>query len=178
MVIAEILETHLEELADLWMRRQAAADSPDYVTHDVVELDRRIEAHLDGLLLHGDAIVPLLEAGIAGDDPAMVFAACLVLLELHTEDAARSVIESLLEAEAESLDAIGRALCEGKIDLVRQSLQQAVESAPLATCVTAAEALAFHGLLDPGCQRWREGLANDSEDVRRAAWRVVALVGS
>jgi hypothetical protein len=113
-------------------------------------LEERIAAHLDGLLLAGEAAIPTLEAGLADEDPQNVFAAAYVLLALRIPTAAQRVAEAFLHVEAEGLEALSQSLCHGPIDLIEQPLRRAAASAPAPVAVAALEALAFHGRPAPG----------------------------
>ena len=55
MTIPAILDRHAEEAALLWIQRDGAVVAPHYNLRSLTELDERIEAHLDGLRIAGDA---------------------------------------------------------------------------------------------------------------------------
>ena len=128
-IIPEVYAKHLEEFQFLWGQRQAALRSPDFTLRDVGLLERRLAAHRDGLLLAGEAAIPVLEAGLTGDDPTAVFAAAYVLLALRTQAAAERVMGAFLQAGAEKLEAFRQALCHGPIDLIERPLREAAASA-------------------------------------------------
>ncbi len=50
-VIPYVIERHVDEASFLWERRQRASISPIYDFGDVVEIDERLEANLDGIIL-------------------------------------------------------------------------------------------------------------------------------
>jgi len=52
-VIDSILEQHAEEASFLWSQRDRGTDAPQYPRRDLVRLDERVEAHLDGLRVAG-----------------------------------------------------------------------------------------------------------------------------
>jgi uncharacterized protein (TIGR02270 family) len=54
-VLEHIVEQHAEEAAFLWTQRDAATDAPHYKRHHLARLDERVEAHVDGLRVAGDA---------------------------------------------------------------------------------------------------------------------------
>ena len=56
MVIAEIVSQHAEEAASLWLLRSDALRAPHYVLKDIAKRNGRVEAHLDGLSVAGEAI--------------------------------------------------------------------------------------------------------------------------
>ena len=55
MIIEDIIIQHAEDAAFLWLLRDAAVTQPHYDLDDLAELDNRVEAHLDGLRIAGDA---------------------------------------------------------------------------------------------------------------------------
>jgi uncharacterized protein (TIGR02270 family) len=54
-VLEHIVEQHAEEAAFLWTQRDAATDAPHYKRHHLARLDERVEAHVDGLRVAGEA---------------------------------------------------------------------------------------------------------------------------
>ena len=55
MIIDEIVSQHAEEAALLWLPRSNAVSAPHYSLKDLAKLDGRVEAHLDGLRVAGEA---------------------------------------------------------------------------------------------------------------------------
>lgn len=53
-MIRHIVSQHVEEAAFLWLLRDSAVGQPHYSIDDLENLDRRIEAHLDGLRIAGN----------------------------------------------------------------------------------------------------------------------------
>ncbi|WP_372623352.1 TIGR02270 family protein [Falsiroseomonas sp.] len=54
-VLEHIVEQHAEGAAFLWTQRDAAVEAPHYSAQYLVRLDERLEAHLDGLRVAGEA---------------------------------------------------------------------------------------------------------------------------
>ena len=54
-IISVVIEQHAEEAAFLWLLRSGAVQKPNYDLNDLTELDNRVEAHVDGLRIAGDA---------------------------------------------------------------------------------------------------------------------------
>jgi len=177
-VIPDILEEHFEELEFLWGQRQEALQSPEYTLLELLELEERIEAHMQGLLVGGENTIPLIEEGLSQDDPQLAFAAAYALLRLGIESAAQKVMEAFLQAEGTQLDGVGQALCHGPIDMVMGRLQEALSSAAAPVAASAAEALAFHKKLDPRTPRLAEFPQDENAQVRRAVWRLIMLVST
>ncbi len=53
-IILDIVSTHAEEAAFLWLLRDAAVHAPHYKPWELSRLDNRVEAHIDGLRIGGD----------------------------------------------------------------------------------------------------------------------------
>lgn len=176
-MIPELLQTHLEELQFLSGQFQNALRSPDYRRCDLKPLAKRFAAHLDGIIVAGEAAAPLLEAGLAAEEPQAAFAAAYVLLRMNANTGQR-VLDAFLQAKAGQLEGICRALCQSALGTRVDSLRQAVTSSPATIAVAAAEVLAFHRVLGPLAKRLDEFLKDENPDVRRYAWRVTALLGT
>ena len=162
----------------LWELRQSALRDPDYLLEDVAELDERIEAHVDGLVLGAEHARPILEEGIGGDEASVVFAAAYVLLRLQDQPAADLVIDTLLEAQDEQVDGLRQALSQGPLDLVGERLKELYESGSAKIAVAVAEVFASRGRLQPMASRLRDFYEDEDAAIRRAAWRITALVGT
>ena len=81
-VLDHIVEQHAEETAFLWSLRDAATTAPHYKRHHLARLDERLEAHVDGLRVAGEAgwqiAVSQLERH---SDNGELFSAALLALE-------------------------------------------------------------------------------------------------
>jgi uncharacterized protein (TIGR02270 family) len=169
---------YFEELGFLWGQRRRALDSPKRTLRELKDLEDRIEAHVDALVVAGEQVVSMAESALSADDPLAVFAAAYALLRQETVPAAQAVMQAFLQAKESQLDALSEALCQGPIDRVMVPLRQALASADPPIAAAAAEVLAFHGRLDPKEQRLVEFCGDASPQARRAAWRAIALVGA
>ncbi|MGK3992641.1 TIGR02270 family protein [Sorangium sp. So ce1024] len=78
---AEIYEQHALEAAFLWSYRDAAVVDPLYDLESLGELDERLEAHVDGLRLAGDAGWEICRGAIDEDDPGSLFAPMVLAVE-------------------------------------------------------------------------------------------------
>jgi uncharacterized protein (TIGR02270 family) len=54
-IIRDVVEQHAEDAAFLWNLRDAATDEPHYALRHLATLEERIEAHIDGLRVAGEA---------------------------------------------------------------------------------------------------------------------------
>jgi uncharacterized protein (TIGR02270 family) len=79
---ADIFEQHAREASFLWILRDSAVTDPLYDLADLCELDERIEAHIDGLRLAGDAGWEACKNSLAeAEEGGEVFAAALIAIE-------------------------------------------------------------------------------------------------
>jgi uncharacterized protein (TIGR02270 family) len=80
-LIESVVAQHAEEAAFLWLLRDAAVRAPHYKLRDLATLDNRVEAHIDGLRVAGEAGWAICAAGLAHEEPGEVFAAGVLALE-------------------------------------------------------------------------------------------------
>jgi uncharacterized protein (TIGR02270 family) len=102
-VIPAVLDRHAEEAAFLWLLRSRAVGLPQFTLRRLVELDQRVEAHVDGLRVAGEP--GWRRAWQEFEDrpePGEAFAAAV----LAFEGANTGAIEKLLAA-VEAIPALG-----------------------------------------------------------------------
>jgi hypothetical protein len=166
---------HFEELEFLLAQRAAALASPERSLEHMYELEERIDAHLDGLILGAQHAVPLLQEAIEGEEPGPVEAAAYALLWMRSPETARLVIKALAGAEPPKAAAICHALCHAPIDLTAEDLQSLLDGSPV-SATAAAATLAYHGQLKADPQRLAELSTADDPGIRAATWRLAALL--
>jgi len=82
MILFDILEEHIEEADFLWQQRANALASHDYTLDELAEVEERLLAHLDGLVLGEKAAWGLIEPKLmGGGEVGEVFAAAFVALD-------------------------------------------------------------------------------------------------
>jgi uncharacterized protein (TIGR02270 family) len=176
--IPELLVVHAEELAHLWGRRRQATNSPALTLRDLADLNERIEAHTQGLLVARDLLAGYLEPGLAAQERDEVFAAAYALLRANDPKYARVVVSAFNEAKAERLAGLRDALSLAGIALIEREMQQVISSGDAPHAVSAAAVLASHKRLDPVPERITE-LAGDADpNTATVAWQVVAALGN
>jgi uncharacterized protein (TIGR02270 family) len=74
----EICEEHAQQAAFLWLLRDNAARDTAYDLAELAELDERVEAHLDGLRLAGEAGWNACVAQLADPEGGEVFGAAVI----------------------------------------------------------------------------------------------------
>ena len=107
----DLLEEHLEEAEFLWGQRDNALYSGDYDLADLAKLEKRLNAHLDGLSIGGARTIQLLEPELEGDDVYRIAAAAAGLLSLESEPANSLIFDSAAETSNETQVGFVMALC-------------------------------------------------------------------
>jgi len=177
-LIADILVEHYEELEFLWGQRQSALDAPAYSMRELVDLQERIEAHVQGLLIGGEQVIPLLVEGLSADDPSLAFAAGYPLLRLNQPDPARLVLDAFVRAHGGRLDGLRQALCHGPVSSTLRRVRTAARSAEPLVAPAALEVLAFQSPSDCEADLLVHFLRHDTPEMRRGGWRVAELLKS
>jgi uncharacterized protein (TIGR02270 family) len=174
-LLVDVLEEHLDDLDHLLRQRRTALRSPLYTLNQLNDIDRRIDAHADGLTIGGRRTEALAVERLAADDRGLLVAAAFALLRLDEPSGPIAVLDALRAAESPRAEALGEALCLGSIAAVEVGLEEALRSGAPDVAVAAAEALAHAGHLDAQAPRLPMLLADGSPEVRASGWRAIAL---
>jgi len=100
--LPDILEQHLEELDELLARRAHGFRTGAPQAKQVADLDARILAHADGLVVAGAEAVPLLRKMLEEGDPGQVVAAAFALTRSSEEGVAGKAVAQLGSAEGDA----------------------------------------------------------------------------
>ena len=174
--IPDILEEHLEELEFLWGQRQNALRDPDYTLKAFWDLEERIEAHLQGVLVPGDSPMPLLEEGLRAEDSLAVFAAAYSLLRKNAERATSLVLDHFPDSNGERLAGLREALSYAPADRTQKDIEPYQRSENVARAAAATEILAFHSALRDR-EDIKKFLGDPDANVRECGWRLVGYLG-
>lgn len=169
-----LLEEHFEELQMLWELRSSVLRDPDYRRSDLAELDERIEAHVDGLVLAETNAHPLLLEGLQSPDPLAIFAAAYVLLCGTSPDGITSVFESFDASVPEGLDGFRDAFCHGPWQRIATRLRPYLSSDRADLAAIATEVFSFRGELKVDGSTLRPFLNHELPQVRAAGWRALS----
>jgi uncharacterized protein (TIGR02270 family) len=175
--IPELVERHYDELQFLWAQRESALRSPTYTMREFSALERRIEAHVEGVLVAGVDLIHIVEDGLGSDDPAASFAAAYALLRLENETATLAVIQAFSGAQDTQMYGLRQALCHARMEQILPSLPFLFFSSATPTVAAAAYVLACHGALPPPGLTIDNLLQDVNPSVRETGWRVVANSG-
>ena len=177
MIIPEIALQHVEEAAFLWLLRHYAVGEPHYDLSDLAHLDDRIDAHIDGLRIAGNAGWEIAKENLTFEEPGEVFTASILALD------------ALIKGKRDRFDAVLQCidvdpfLCNGLVSAMGwyrfEDIEPVVstfaleESPVLKRCAIAA--CAIHRK-DPGALLF-EGLEYDDPFVRSRALKAVGELG-
>jgi uncharacterized protein (TIGR02270 family) len=100
MVIGQVISQYAEEAAFLWLLRRNGVTAPNYSMKDLTKLDYRLEAHLDGLRIAGDAGWEICAGALTQEEPGEVFTAAILAFESGDGGRIQTVVEAGL-AKAE-----------------------------------------------------------------------------
>jgi uncharacterized protein (TIGR02270 family) len=176
--IPDILEEHVEEIGFLWGQRRAALRSPIQTKRDLLDLEERIAAHLQGVLAVGDRALPLLEETLASDDEFDAFSAGWALLHADDEATADRVLAAFQEAEGDRINGLADALSQTSLSRGMERIDGIFRSSSGLLSTAAGKVLAFHSSLRPDDELIRSLLADEDPDLRRDGWILVAYVGA
>lgn len=80
----DVVTQHAELAGFLWTQRDRAVAAPHYSLQDLVDLDERLEANLDGLRIAADVGWELCLAHAEAKGPGAIFAAAVLAIESET----------------------------------------------------------------------------------------------
>lgn len=144
----DIFEEHLEELEILFNQRASNIYGSDWKLNDLIELENRLDAHLEGLPIDQDLTLSIIETNLSYND-ITAYTAASILLKMNFEGVALQVFDSFKKATENCLYGIRDALCHGHIDYIAQQLHDLFSDGPLLLASAAGEVLAFHRQLNP-----------------------------
>lgn len=153
-MLLDIFEEHLEEADFLFQQRVSALSDRSYNLNDLAQIEERLLAHLDGLVLGESPAWKLLEPKLAGDAAGEVFAAAFTALESSNLKQIAILEARLPEAEGSVLDGIRQALYHAPTADIERILRPCLvhERGPLRA--TALDVIGFRRrALDPSFLR-------------------------
>lgn len=158
MILLDILEEHLEEADFLFQQRKNALGDRVYTLDDLAELEERLLAHLDGLVLGGKEAWALLAPKLAGGEVGEVFAAAFVALASGDPARIELLQKTFGGAEGPILDGIRHALRHTPFPEIEKIVRPFLNSEKGAVRAAAIDVISFRrmpleiGLLQAGLQ--------------------------
>lgn len=99
MKYEDIIFQHADEAAFIWQLRDQSLDAPHITLNDLTRHDERLEAHLDGLRIAGEAGWPILKASLEEGEAGEVFVAAATAFESRRQDWIDVAVESGLKSQ-------------------------------------------------------------------------------
>jgi len=172
--IPRALQQHAEDAAGLWEIRRQMASAPHFNLARLTRLDYRIEAHLDGLRLAGDAAWEICEEALEIAGAGEVFAASILALECAAEDRQKRVF-GVASASIDLSPGAISALGWQPFDQVRRRIDRLVVAAEPAMRRLGVGGAAVHRR-DPG-RPLIDALGADDPALRARALRAAGELG-
>ncbi len=172
--LVDVLEEHAEEAAFLWQQRNDAVSSPDYDLTDLLELDDRIDAHLEGLRVAGDAGRDICREVFTWGEKGEIFAAAVLAFESGDEKH-QALVWKAIEDSPELAGGVVSAL--GWLDQPKALAiitRFAASKNPLERCAGIGGA-AVHRF-DPG-PALEKGIEDQANKVKARALRAAGELG-
>jgi uncharacterized protein (TIGR02270 family) len=173
-LLKDILVEHSEELAFLWTQRCRGLFSPLHTPVSLAQLDARIEAHVEGLLVAEAQLVDLVGGGLEADDAETVFAAAYPLLRLERAEITQRILEAFLQAQGGRRDGLRQALSHGPVATILEPLRGAAKAPEPELALAALDVLAFRSPSDLRADLLERFLLHEEPDLRRRGWRLIA----
>jgi uncharacterized protein (TIGR02270 family) len=155
-VMMDVLEEHLDEAAFLWSQWERALVSPLYALPEFAELEERLLAHVDGLVVGGEtAATELLLPGLETEEPGRIAASALALLGGPGKHEREELLEVFDTGDEVQRAGIGRALGLSEAEGLEAVLRPRLTAEAPAVQLAAFQALAFRGAVPPEVrERW------------------------
>jgi uncharacterized protein (TIGR02270 family) len=93
MVIPVVIEQHAEEAAFHWLLRDGAVCAPHYSLDDLANLDNRLDAHIDGLRIAGEAAWEICQEQLGWEEAGELFASAIIAFVSGNEARMHAVLE-------------------------------------------------------------------------------------
>ena len=175
--IVDLLDVHAEDLAFLASQRRTAIGSRRHTIREFAELNERVEAHLQGLLVAPiDVLRSMSAVPLAGSDRDAAFAAAYALLRTDNPDATHAVLVEFTRAKSTGLAGLRDAFSLAPPARFAAEIQSALDHAKPMTAASAAVVLANHRLLDAHSARLAQLLVDPDPTTCELAWRAALLI--
>lgn len=174
IVIEDIISEHAEEASFLWTLRNQVLWRPRYSLNNLVELDDRLDAHLDGLKIAGELGWKIAKSNLMNDEAGEVFVPSLLAWESGDPERINQITSvgctspNYIREIVSSLGWIGYTKAQPHIERLLQS-----EVPTLNQIGLAASAILRHDLGE------KLGIALDAESllVRARALKAIGELG-
>jgi uncharacterized protein (TIGR02270 family) len=172
-VIEELVSQYAEETAFMWSRRNIAAHGADHKLSDLIQLDDRLAAYIEGLHVSGISGWHYCEKGLEHHESGEAFAAAVLALETCDSDRLDKVLDAVDQAP-QMVSGIASAF--GWVDPValRATVSGLLRSQSAVRRRIAIAACALHRV-NPGAPL-ATAVAGDDLPLQRRALRAVGEI--
>lgn len=172
--ILKILNQHAEEAALIWSQRDHAIGAPHYDLEDLAKLENRVEAHIDGLRIAGEAGWEVVKEELGWQEPGEVFTAAVLAFESNDPDRIEEVLE-IGAGEIELSRGVISALGWTTYEQARPHIEALLASDDPMRRRIGIAAAAIHRK-DPG-EALKAALVDEDTALRARALRAVGELG-
>lgn len=147
-ILWDVVEEHFDEAAFLFAHWQRALHSPKYSLKELREIERRLDAHLDGLVVGGHEVSRRrLEPALSNaDEPEKAAAAALALLAAGDDRAPNDILDAALNGSSKLAGVLMRALALANAPAIDEMLLRRLRVAASDSSRAALlESLTFRG---------------------------------
>jgi len=173
-IVHEVVAQHAEETSFLWLLRHAAVSQPNYSLTDLSKLDNRVEAHLDGLRIAGEAGWEVVQETLPFRESCDLFAAGSLAFESGKPDWIDFVLD-LAAKKPEVISGVISALGWLTYEQARPDIEALVVSHSSNSRAIGIAASAIHRV-NPG-SILGEAISDSDPFVRARALRAVGELG-
>jgi uncharacterized protein (TIGR02270 family) len=93
-VIRTIIDQHAADAAFLWLLRDRMVSQPHFLARDLASLDERIEGHLDGLRIAGEAGWLACQDALQYNEPGEIFTAAVMAFTIGEDGRINDVLQA------------------------------------------------------------------------------------
>ena len=133
LILWDVIEEHFDEAAFLFGQWEGALYSPIFDLTGLAKIERRLEAHVDGLVLGGTEVAQrILDPELTnGGEQGRAVVSALALLFSGDDEIANRVLETTLHAETPLDRVLARALVLVNLESIDRGLLTRIRSAVL-----------------------------------------------
>lgn len=171
-----VVEEHFEELQALWYVHASAIRSDRYWAGDLLKLQERIAAHVEGVVLAGSRAHGIIKEALVSGDAGLAFAAAVTSLRALDLPLLQPLFKAFDQANEQTARGFIEGFCASSISACESLLHERLAAAETNTASQAAYILAFHGRLGLEHPCVQQFLCDADPAVRQRGWHIIPLV--
>jgi hypothetical protein len=171
-----VVEEHLEELQALWYVHASAIRHAHYGASDLLKLQQRIAAHVDGVVLAGSRAHSLIQKALFSGDAGLAFAAVVTCLRAPELPLLQLLFNALDQADQAAAQGFIEGFCASSISACQSMLRERLDVPDANIASQAAYILAFHGRFPVAHLCIGKFLCDANAIIRERAWKTIPLL--